>query len=76
MEGCRLNLARGYRTCFVTDIANEKAETGSLWVKKKRTTRLSSVGGSLNSGARTANLAVVDALAAPDMLLKYSLHEP
>jgi hypothetical protein len=24
----------------------------------------------------TCNLSVVDAIAAPDMLLKYSLHEP
>jgi len=25
---------------------------------------------------RTVNLAVIDEIAAPDMLLKYSLHEP
>src|SRR6516225_10598313 len=46
-----------------------------VWVKRKRTTKRWSVGGSPSSGVK-CNLAVVDELAAPDMLLKYSLHEP
>ena len=35
-----------------------------------------SAAGLPNFGARAVNLGVVDEIAAPDMLLKYSLHEP
>ena len=43
---------------------------------RKMTTRPSSAAGSRSFWGKTCDLNIVDELAAPDMLLHYSLHEP
>ncbi|MGY4432769.1 putative ester cyclase [Bradyrhizobium sp. F1.13.1] len=54
-----------------------KTETEELATcRRKVTTRRSWVAGLQTFGGATCNLNIVDELAAPDMLLQYSLHEP